>query len=517
MTVGVHRAEFARAQTEFEQHLASAAASVGQRIAEDVAYLSATRAFLTTREGEVARPLFADFVRGLGLEGPAAGLQGVGFAQIVTPALEGAVALRLSRDYGADGGVWPDSRAALRTSIVLLEPLDPRNAKAIGYDMATDADRRAAMTAAMADGAPVASAPVTLVQEITGDQQAGILIFLHMPAASDGGPSGFVYSPIRAGELFEAALASVDVTYDLRALDAAVPDKPLFRSAGFTDRGGVRHLTAETHLSVAGRDWTLTAQSREGDGFLQLYPFTLITAAGMALLALTTTLAVQGLTAAVRRARSLNAAQDQLMRDKDLHLREMSHRLKNSLARVTAMARQAARGAETKEDFVASMTLRLQAMANAQDLLTRAAGRIELRSLLQAELRQIFGDGAALPAMTGPEVQLDPRETQALGLSFHELGTNALKYGAGAVEGGKIDIRWTVTRKGAKRVLMLNWEETTGTAMQEPAQKGFGSQLLDSCIRIEMGGTLTRRYHATGFGVEISVPLGQSPDPAQPR
>ncbi|MGA0541024.1 CHASE domain-containing protein [Neotabrizicola sp. VNH66] len=514
VTWSVHLSERARAEAEFRQHLDAAAASLGRQLAQDMAYLTATRAFLTTQTGVPERAPFAAFVAGLGLSAPMDGLMGVGFAQILLPEDEPATAARLRRHYGTDRGIWPEPAGNLRSVIVLLEPSDPRNSAALGYDMATEPHRRAAMETAMETGEPAATAPVTLVQEITAEKQAGFLIYLYLPEERAAAvPAGFVYSPIRAGELFNTALSRVGMAYDLMAVDIEAPDVPLFRTDGFQTGRSLRHLSVDTEVRFAGRRWLLTAQSREGDGYLQLYPFTLLAAAAMALLSVSIGLSVQFLTAAVRKERSLNAAQDRLVREKDLHLREMSHRLKNALARVVAMTRQAARGAETKEEFVASVTRRLQSMANAQDMLTRASGQIALRALLASELRQILGEDAALPAMTGPEVQLTAHETRALGLTFHELATNALKYGAGAVEGGQLSISWTVD-SGARPQLHLIWDEETGTAAAAPERKGFGSQLIDSCIRGELGGTVARRYHASGLTVELHVPLGQTAEPA---
>ena len=241
----------------------------------------------------------------------------------------------------------------------------------------------------------------------------------------------------------------------------------------------------------------------------------------MFLLALLAALAAQATGSAMARARELNRLQQTALREKDLHLREMSHRLKNSLTRVAAMARQAARGAESKEDFVRSMNKRLQAMASAQDMLTRSEnGRADLRSLIESELAQIASnEGHASEAerhIEGPQVLLDARETQALGLTLHELATNTLKYGAGSLPGGRLTIYWQVMREGTGRKLQLIWEEeglpipataeaeSTSAARQK---KGFGSQLIEACIRIELGGVIRRSFAAGQMRVEISIPL----------
>lgn len=508
VTYAVNRAEAARAQSRFDARLAEAVGAVAWRVGEDIAFLSATRAFFQSQEGAVPHQAFAAYVRGLGLSGPYGGLQGIGLAQIVLPGNEAALTERLARDYGATKGVWPESDQNLRTAIVLLEPADARNRAAIGFDMYTEARRRQAMARALATGEASATAPVELVQEITAKKQVGILVFLPLADMPPGAPQGFIYSPIRMGDLFDAALEGRDLPLELRATDAQAPDTPLFQSSGFAERARPGQLTSTLTRSIAGRDWVFLAQDNQKAGFLQRRPFTVLTASGVLLLSIATALAVQGMNAAVRKARALNQAQARLVREQDLHLREMSHRLKNALTRVAAMARQAARGAETKEEFVASMTARLTAMANAQDMLTRSATEsTDLQALLMSEVSQIYGDATALSHVEGPPVRLDAQQTQAMGLTFHELATNSLKYGSGAVEGAALHIHWDVRREAGRRVLWLTWDERTGQPAEEPERKGFGSQLLDSCIRIELGGTVERRYHDGGFTIDLRVPL----------
>ncbi len=507
-TVAVHRTETARSQAAFTRDFMEMSSFVERRIAQDIAFLTATRAFLQTRAETVSRAEFETFVNGLGLNRPSIGLQGVGFALILPAGAEAHVAAQIDAEYGTDRGIWPKTDQALRTAVVLQEPNEPRNRAAVGFDMYTEPTRRAAMNAAMADPDAVATGPLILMQDIEPTPQTGILIYLYLPPQGRVGEGGFVYSPIRLGDLFQAALDRSKERFDLSAIDRAAPDFTLFHSPGFDGDGGRTRLAATTTLRIGGREWVLSGQAQTPFGLFHGHPFTAVTGIAAFLFALATGLAVQGLMAAIRRARALNAAQEVLMREKDLHLREMSHRLKNALARVVAMARQAARGAESKEEYVAAMTSRLQAMADAQDMLTRAGGTADLRALIAAELAQIYGTDASQVVVSGPEVRLNPQETQALGLSLHELATNSLKYGAGATPGGRLKIVWTVERKGANRELRLVWDETTGQPAKPPERKGFGTQLLESCIRLDLRGTFEQSYHDAGISVRIRVPLG---------
>lgn len=513
-TTFVHTAETASAQLLFEREAKQAVDRLSERVDELGGLLTASRAFLMTQNtGPVSRERFADYVAQIDLVDGFTGVQGLGFAQIIAEGQDDRVLDRLRGGYGPEARLWPEvTDGDIRTAIVLLEPAVPRNLAAIGYDMYSEPDRRRAMAAALLNGGIHVTAPVTLVQEITSDRQTGVLMYQYVPATEAGEAPGFVYSPVRMGDLFGATVVARGPDLLLRAHDRDTPEPALFQSDGFDADPTDGRITVNQQLEVGGRVWVISAQQSTPGTVFERIPFTLIFAAGSLALAVATAVAVQGIGAFMRRSQELAAAQARHIREKDLHLREMSHRLKNSLARVLAMARRAARSAETKEDFVEGMIGRLQSMAAAQDMLTRSAtARADLATVLQAELKQIHGDTEGMAAPEGPPVMLSAQETQSLGLVFHELATNSLKYGAGNDPEGCLAIRWTVSGGGkAGRQLRLVWDERTTTPPTPPEKGGFGSQLIDSCVRIELGGTIDRTYHDKGLTVVLTVPLGRA-------
>jgi two-component sensor histidine kinase len=183
----------------------------------------------------------------------------------------------------------------------------------------------------------------------------------------------------------------------------------------------------------------------------------------------------------------------------------MKHRIKNSIARILAIARQTASGARDVEEFSASFASRLQAMAASQDMLTRSRWqKAELGDLLRIELEQVFGKELPPDMLSGPKVLLDEAATQALGLTFHELATNAMKYG----DMNGLKISWQVDRKGDERRLDLTWKEG-GQGSAAPERVGFGTRLIDMNITRELNGAITRDFGNGGLKVEISVPLGR--------
>ncbi|TIT74055.1 MAG: sensor histidine kinase, partial [Mesorhizobium sp.] len=200
--------------------------------------------------------------------------------------------------------------------------------------------------------------------------------------------------------------------------------------------------------------------------------------------------------------------------EKELILQEMKHRIKNSITRVLAIARQTASQATDVKEFSASFSARLQAMAASQDMLTRSRWqKADLGDLLRIELGQVFGKELPEGILSGPEVLLDETTTQALGLTFHELATNALKYGeagstANVLKGDwALKVDWMVERRGRERTLVLNWRETGQEKLEAPAKTGFGTKLIDLNVTRELHGTIKRDFQADGLKVEIRLPL----------
>lgn len=514
LTWSIYRAEVAGQQAAFDMLAQRAARRVEIRIEQHIALLTATRAFLEVHHDPRDREVFAAFVSGLDLDENYAGLQGIGLSQLLTPGSEAAVEASLSKNYGASVEVWPAPFPGLRTAVTLLEPNNARNRAALGFDMSTEERRRTAMLQALERGAPAATAPVELVQEITEDVQAGILIYTPLRSSADPSLDGFVYAPLRMGDLFAAALAGGgDLPLEIRAVDAEAPDLPLFESPGYPAAAAAEAFSSETTLQIVGRDWILSAEA--GPNFDSADPLrhTMLTGIIFALLVLTTTYAVHWQSLAIDRTRVLGDIARRSAEQKDLLMREMVHRLKNVLARVSGIARQTAREAADKNEMAARLDARLRAMAAAQDLLVRSdTEAADLEELLHSEIDQISGASVKL---SGPSVQLDAQQTHALALVFHELATNALKYGAAAQDLGQLDIAWSVERKPTGDELRILWQESmSALARQVPGPgTGFGSRLLAILVEGELRGRLERHLQTDGLTLDICFPLTPKPPP----
>ena len=149
-------------------------------------------------------------------------------------------------------------------------------------------------------------------------------------------------------------------------------------------------------------------------------------------------------------------------------------------------------------------------MASSQDMLTRSRWqKADLEELLKTELDQVFGQDMSEPYIGGPRVEIDEATTQSLGLTFHELATNALKYGSVGAKKDFLSVSWKLSGERGDRRLDLNWRERGSAKPGEPARVGFGTKLIEANIVRELGGTISRRFDDDGLEIEISIPLSQ--------
>ncbi len=107
----------------------------------------------------------------------------------------------------------------------------------------------------------------------------------------------------------------------------------------------------------------------------------------------------------------------------------------------------------------------------------------------------------------GVNVRLSPKATLALGIAFHELATNAVKYGAFSNEAGTISIRWTIESKDGGRWLCLRWRENDGPPVKAPSRKGFGSRVIEQGLAHELNGKVDVDYAPSGMVCTLKIPV----------
>ncbi len=186
-----------------------------------------------------------------------------------------------------------------------------------------------------------------------------------------------------------------------------------------------------------------------------------------------------------------------------LLIAELQHRVKNTLATVQSITRFTARTSATKDDMAESLQQRLSSIARTHDALTREDWQGQsLMSLLQAELAPYDPDGERV-TVEGQDVRLDPGNALSFGLGFHELATNAAKYGALAQAGGRIEVRVAASPKGT--LSRLEWFEHCPTPIKMPDHEGFGSFLLKSALGVQVDADVDVAYTETGLHLTITA------------
>src|SRR5262249_19777202 len=170
------------------------------------------------------------------------GIQGIGLSLRVDPAERRSLEAEMRRQAFADFRIWPEGQRPEYHTIVYLEPLDRRNAAAIGYDMSTEPVRRAAMEQARDSGLPAASSHLTLVQEIDPQKEPGFLIYVPVyrggrtpatVAERRASLAGFVYSPFRADDFFGAVFGDTSRAFSEWTVydgDVPVSDRLLYHA-----------------------------------------------------------------------------------------------------------------------------------------------------------------------------------------------------------------------------------------------------------------------------------------------
>ena len=188
-----------------------------------------------------------------------------------------------------------------------------------------------------------------------------------------------------------------------------------------------------------------------------------------------------------------------------LRNRELSHRLKNTLAMVQAIASQTLRNAPDFESAKEALAARLIALGKAHDiLLTGARESAGIEAVIAGALA-IHDDGqAGRFALDGPAIEVGPKAALTLALMMHELATNAVKYGALSVPGGRVAVTWSIEADAMVRML---WTERGGPKVAAPTRKGFGSRLIERGLAGAVGGSVGLAYEPEGVVCRVEAPL----------
>jgi two-component system CheB/CheR fusion protein len=186
---------------------------------------------------------------------------------------------------------------------------------------------------------------------------------------------------------------------------------------------------------------------------------------------------------------------------------ELNHRVKNTLAAVQSIAAQSLKGASDAEHR-RTFEQRLIALSQTHDLLSRDHWKsASLRDLLLQELNPYRAEADARFAVEGPDFLLEPKAALALAMAFHELATNAVKYGAFSKSEGQVRVGWGVVKASESGALRLRWTETGGPPVKKRERKGFGSTVIERGLMLELEAEVHLDFDPSGLVCTIEIPL----------
>ena len=197
--------------------------------------------------------------------------------------------------------------------------------------------------------------------------------------------------------------------------------------------------------------------------------------------------------------------------ERELELRhELNHRVKNILASVLSILHLTRRGATSVDQMARDFEGRLTALAEVHSAVVHAGGEsVDLATIVETTVAPYRnGTGLERISSSGPALIISRDAGTALALTLHELVTNALKYGALSVPGGKVKLRWAVTGD-ADPFFQLDWAESGGPEVHPPTRVGYGTRYLKAALTGLLGNQPVVDFRPAGLRFVASGPLSR--------
>ncbi|ACK50355.1 signal transduction histidine kinase [Methylocella silvestris BL2] len=191
-----------------------------------------------------------------------------------------------------------------------------------------------------------------------------------------------------------------------------------------------------------------------------------------------------------------------------LLIRELHHRVRNTLATVQGVMNTTAKSSATIEEFQEAFAGRIGSLAKTHAVMTDELDQcVSFEHLLIQELGLYAGNGRNRVHLKGPPVELPSQIAVPLGMAVHELTTNAVKFGSLAFESGHVAVEWSLAEGPAGAALRWEWSESDGPRVAPPGREGFGSMLLKRVLSQQIGAEVNVAFEPEGFRLRMLVPL----------
>ena len=497
-------------------------------------------------QGDLSAAQWRTIVKSLDLQTSFPGFQGLGYSAVVHKDQIEALEAAQRRQGNSTFTVHPRGAQDYYTVIMFLEPDDWRNRRALGFDMFSEPARRAAMERARDTGAAALSGKVKLVQETHEDVQAGTLMYFPIysgetdPATLEGRRArltGFMYGAFRMTDLLRsvlqvrtpAQLGAFSITiYDATGGD---PSARLFANTPREQASASSPFKVRYPLEIAGEAWIIDiAANHPISTSIDRNKPLLVLIAGLIIACL-----VAGITASLALSRERLASAQRVLaaevkerqlaqESAELANNELIHRVKNTLAVVSAIASQTVRYSSDLDEFGRVFRERLNSLARVQDLLRpNSSSASDLAGLVREVLRPYVNTGSHGLVIDGPAAPVARNDVVLLSLALNELATNATKYGAWSVPDGKVAVSWHLepvapevtgndsaiqdsSEEGQGDELVIQWAEEGGPPVSAPSKKGFGSAVIQFAVERGLRGQMVADYAPQGIRYTIRLP-----------
>ncbi|ANU08780.1 Blue-light-activated histidine kinase 1 [Paraurantiacibacter namhicola] len=505
--VAIQRSTAETERLELEARADAIASAVERRVNASTSYLRAGAALVASLD-EVTPARFRDFVSELRLDADYRGSEGIGWAPVVSPAERFEFNRKIAAELPGEPQISPEMRsgADFAVPVLYLYPDTERNRRASGYDMYSEATRRAAMDEAARTVRPTASGKLVLLQD-GRRPEPGFIFYMPVFSIVDGSREldGFVYSPFNAGDFLESVLElEAAGVSEVRLYDGNPDDKDFL--AG-TDRVEGEGQYVSRNIEVAGQNWLL--QVRAPDAAALSGPAMLTLIFGMLVASLLMLLVRMLTQQASEDEAALNFYAEQNSIRNSL-TRELNHRVKNTLANVLSIMTLTRRRSSNLDEYAESLEGRIRALSATHDLLTKSDwGSTPIANVVAAETAPYAKSEEGTVMASGPLTELAPNDALSLGLALHELATNAAKYGALSQHGGRVEVAWEPVAEDRAKLV---WQESNGPAVPQSRQRGFGLDLIEKIVAHELGSPVTIEFDPAGVRCEMVIPVRQGSD-----
>jgi PAS domain S-box-containing protein len=182
---------------------------------------------------------------------------------------------------------------------------------------------------------------------------------------------------------------------------------------------------------------------------------------------------------------------------------ELDHRVKNVLATVCAIIAQTRQASDPPADFVAGLNQRIESLARTHELLSESKWRgVPLAEIIR---REVAPYSVRNTDISGPNLTLKAGAAEAVAMVFHELTTNAAKYGAFSIGTGRVSVRWRWLQNGSPDRLVIDWQEIDGPLVLTPSRSGYGTTIIRELIPFEFGGEVELSFASDGVKCRLEI------------